>query len=267
MLSYMDVNLAEVNLRATPGGHVQTAVNVHNNSQSVDVFSIDVSGLADSWYELSVTSASLFPGDNLVSILTISPPQNSTAVAKTYPFHVRVQSQQSPDQVITLSATLLVDPFYSFSAALTRRGRVKASNSFTVGVSNDSNIDLTFQLGGEDSIGNLRYQFDAERQTVPPGVKRDVGLIVEPVARPLCGPRSLRDFKVRVSTEQGGVGPFLAPGRMEIVPRIPAPVWVVTLVISLATMLAVAGIAAVVWFLISEPDLPLFPWVKDLNLN
>jgi len=254
MLSYMDVNLAEVNLRGTPGGHVQTAVNVHNNSQLVDVFSIDVSGLADSWYELSVTSASLFPGDNLVSILTISPPQNSTAVAKTYPFHVRVQSQQSPDQVITLSATLLVDPFYSFSAALTPRERGKASNSFTVGVSNDSNIDLTFQLGGEDSIGNLRYQFDADRQTVPPGVQRDVGLIVEAVGRPLCGSRKLQNFQVRVSTEQGRVEPALARGQMEIVPRIPAPVWVVTLVV----MLAVAGIAAAVWFLIGEPELRLF---------
>ena len=76
----------------------------------------------------------------------------------------------------------------------------------------------------------------------------------------------MRTFILRVrkgpTTPDFSLDDLPGAGRMEIVPRIPAPVWVVTTVVILAAILAVAGIAAVVWFLISEPGLPLFRWLR-----
>ena len=112
----MEVILAARHLRLNPGEKVETSVKVYNDSKIVDVYSIEVDGLDDSWYDLSLNSASLFPGDSFSSILSIDLPRASSSTARTYLFTIKVTSRQDPAGESSLAGEVEVEPFCSFTA-------------------------------------------------------------------------------------------------------------------------------------------------------
>ena len=240
----MEVTIAEQNLQVLPGDSVHTVVSVRNSSKTVDVLSIDVQGLDPSWCELSIGSASLFPEDHFESTLSITPPRQSNAAAKSYPFSVVVKSWQDPAKVVSADGTLNVDPFYSYTAELNRGSRALSAASYTLTVYNNSNLQLTFRLEDQGLGENLRLRLDSESVTVEPGARGEVGLTVAPVRRPLSGNPKPHDFELSISTDAGTVKPVVISAQTEAHPWLPVPGWVIPVVLVAAVA---AGIAVAVW--------------------
>ena len=223
MLEHMEVILAARHLRLNPGERVETAVTVQNDGNIVDVYSIEVEGLDDSWYELSLSSAALFPGDSFSSTLSINPPRASFSTARTYPFTIKVKSQKDPADELRLSGDVEVGPFCSFTAELGSGIPIRGAESYTISIRNASNILLTLKLSGVDPADNLRFHFDRELPTVPSGAKQTVGLMVDPTWRPLSGSPRPHEFTLKVQAHLAGSEPVVVPGRMDVRPRIPVP--------------------------------------------
>ena len=109
-------------LLVDPGEKIELTIAVRNASGQIDNFDIRVEGLM--WYELSVAASRLLPrmdptvqgarqgGDRFESILTISPPQDSTAPAKSYSFGIKVS--RSLGQTCTVPVEVIVSPYYNF---------------------------------------------------------------------------------------------------------------------------------------------------------
>lgn len=242
-----ELALAEKNLRVVPGDRVRTVVTVRNDSDIVDVFTLEVHGLERSWYEFSTVSAALFPGDNLASTLIFAPPKNSAATAKSYPFDVKARSRQNPVQVITGRGTLNVGPFYSFESDVNQESVIDASAKYTVGIGNNSNVPLTFALKAEEPGDSLRLSLDAESVTVLSGARGEVGLVVDLIHRPLSGDPRRHDFTVTVSPDNDGAVPEVIAAQMDVRPWIPAPRWVLPAVVVPVVGGIAAGIAVAVW--------------------
>ena len=240
----MEVNLSERSLRTNPGDTVETSVEIYNNGAGPDTYTVNLEGLAPSWYELSTVSASLFPGDSSSSALSILPPRNSSSMARTYSFQVVVSSQLAPAGVARQSGYLTLEPFHSFGAELTLVTERKNSSSYLLKLRNDSNIPLTAQLSGRDPRSSLVFRFDQAELTIGPGEIQEIGLTVAPRRRPLLGSPKERNFLVKATIPLPGAVPALMLGAANIYPWIPLWVfWLFLLVIAIVAV--VAGVVVV----------------------
>ena len=168
---------AELNsLEVNAGEAGDTVITVQNLSAAVGVFTIDLEGLDPAWYSLSSNSVSLFPGDSTNATLVIMPPRMSTALAKDYPFVIRVSSQRDEEDVETLPFTLKVNPFYDFVMDYQPQRARGASAEHTLSLSNNGNADLTFDLEGRDTDGLCTFEFVPETPVVAPGETTQVAV-------------------------------------------------------------------------------------------
>jgi hypothetical protein len=255
MSDNVKVSLTPEALEVNAGDGVQAQIAVQNIGAVVDVFNIGVEGLHDSWSQFSVNRISLFPGDSGSTTVTFVIPRDSSAVAKTYPFTVRVTAQKDTSQVTTVEGQLTVLPFYSFGASLDPQKVIGAAGSYKVELTNTGNADLLFDVDGSDRENACRYSFEPRRPTVGPGDTTDVAVTVEPEKRPLRAPSKSQMFSLTIAPDQEAVGPTTLHGELEITHRLPW--WAIPAAI--ASIIGVVIIVALVVLLVvlsggPEPD-------------
>lgn len=242
MADFIRVTLTPDHLQLAPGDGAQAVVAFQNASNVVDVFTVEVQGLDESWYQLSSSSASLFPGDSSTSVLSIQVPRSSGAVAGTYPFKVRVTSRKGPSQETTLEGSLEVLPFYSYEMSLRPQKVAGAVGSFTLGIANGSNAELSVGLEGSDPEGLCRFSFEPRRPRVAPGQKLDVKVTVEPGVRPWRGQPRKYSLTFTAYPAQGTAQESSLHGELEATPRLPR--WAIP--VAAGCVVALVAIIAVV---------------------
>ncbi len=221
------------------GDTVSVEITVQNLGIAVRVFSVEVEGLDESWWDLSSQSVSLFPGDRTSPVITITPPADSSALAKSYPVTVRVTSQQDPGEAADVSFSLSVLPFYSFTTDLAPQKTTGKEGSHTLSITNAGNTDVGFGLEGRDPEGLCTITFDPETPSVSPGATTEVTVRVEG-KRPLRGASKSYMHSITVTPQVGTSEPASLQGEFEAIPRIPG--WVLR--VAILTVLAIAiGVA------------------------
>ena len=118
MTDFAQVSVTPYYLTIVPAEQCKASIFIQNSSNVVDVITVEVLGLDDSWVEISVASVSLFPGDSGTSDLTISVPKSSSSTAGTYPFAVKVASRKDPSTNVEVACSLEVEPFYAVSSEM-----------------------------------------------------------------------------------------------------------------------------------------------------
>ncbi len=221
MADFIRVTLTPDRLQLAPGDATQAEVTFQNASTVVDVFTLEVLGLDQSWFKLSSSSASLFPGDSATSVLSISVPRSSAALAGAYPFKVRVSSRKGPSQETTVEGSLEVLPFYSYEMSLRPQKVAGAVGSFTLGITNEGNAELSIGLEGSDPEGLCRFSFEPRRPRVAPGQKLDVKVTVEPGVRPWRGQPRKYSLTFTAYPAQGTAQESALYGELEATPRLP----------------------------------------------
>ena len=81
MSDSIQVTLSTDRVVVSLGEKTEVTAEIHNLSDVVEVFSIEVEGIPSDWYTLSVTSVSLFPGDKETIRLVVAPPVTTAAAA------------------------------------------------------------------------------------------------------------------------------------------------------------------------------------------
>lgn len=243
----MFLNVDERSLRTSPGDQADALIEIRNDGDSPDIFSVRVEGLEPSWYELTTCSVSLFPGDTFHSTLSVRPPRDSSAAAKTYTSRVVVSPQSLVSNLSKQAVFLTVEAFCSLSVQLERNSETRRHSAYVLKVRNKSNIPVEVHLSGRDPKNGLLFQLKEELKKVAPGETREIDLIVRPRRRPLFGSPTERPFLLKSLVQLAQATPELTLGLLNVHPWIPVSIWWLLLML-LAVVAVVVGTGAVLFW-------------------
>lgn len=174
------LSLSATKLEVAPGESVEATVTIRNQSQIVDQFCIRIQGLDPTWWTLSTSSVSLFPGDQGEAKLTIRPPKEAESKAGSYSFQVRAVSQANPEEMTEEEAYLILRGFLVWDVEMSPTKVVGRSGTYRLTASNSGNTDITLIFEGKDPEEALDYTFSHDKLTVPAGESALITLQVSP---------------------------------------------------------------------------------------
>jgi len=209
------VSVNRDHLRVNPGEAVDLTVTVHNDSNAIDVFRIEVSGIDDEWGRPDVFAQMLRPHPGrpeephrdciFESRVTIMPPRNSTSVAGPRHLEIKGTRDHNPLQKTVVPVALDVLPFYSFELDLTPKICTGPRGAYTVSILNNGNHELNFELKARDPEELCTFTFDQPVPRVQPGETARIGMKVVPAQRPLRGRPRQYGFTATVTPRLAGL--------------------------------------------------------------
>jgi hypothetical protein len=198
MSDKIKVTLSPTALEVNAGESVELTATIHNRSQVVDQFTIALEGLAPAWYDFSVASVSLFPGDKDQIKVTIHPPKTADTKAGSYPFTVKAVSGADPEQSTVAEASVEVRTFAGLSADMSPTHIVGQSGTYVITLNNQGNADATQSFEASDPEEGLNYTFKPEEVTVPAGGSATVELVAKLKKKPKIDGEKEYPFQVVV---------------------------------------------------------------------
>ncbi len=244
------MSLSATKLEVAAGDSIETTITIRNQSQIVDHFAIKIEGLDPTWWNLSVPSVSLFPGDQDQAKLTIRPPKEAEAKAGSYPFQIKAISRANPQEMTSEEAFLILRGFVVWEVDMAPTKVVGRSGTYRLSVQNSGNTDINLTFEGKDPEEGLYYKFVRDKVTVPAGGSAQAQLSV----RPKKGePKKLYSFQVLAKpAEVKATSKEVKTlnGQLEY-PRRKFPWWILILILALL-IIAVA----VLWFLSQQKSTP-----------
>ncbi|MDA1128143.1 MAG: hypothetical protein O2913_05525 [Chloroflexi bacterium] len=216
-----NVGLTQESVQVAPGESTEIGITVRNDSNVVDVLSIEIEGLDPSWFRLSVAQSSLFPGDQTSGTLTLTPPKTSDSVARTYPFTVKTTSQKDPTQSTVLTVNLQIQPFHSFEMSLHPQKATGATGAYKLNIKNTGNADLNISLEGQDPEDLCSFTFDPQRPRVTPGQEIEVAVLVVPGKRPFKGRARAYRLTLTGTPDPGTGDPVSVVAELDATARLP----------------------------------------------
>ncbi len=244
LIPSMEITLSSSSLRTRPGDRVETAVQIYNDHTAQDTYSINLEGLDQSWWDISIVSTSLYPGDSCVSTISMNPPRHSSSAAGTYDFSVIVSPQSSPIPAERLSGHLNLEPYHSLSVNVMPVDSNRRGSTYRLNLCNEGNTPLQILLSGRDPRDGLVFRFEQESPTVGPGKSLEVGLTVTPKRRSILGRPRVQEFLVKTISLLPGSVPDLALVSITVHPHI--PVWIFWVALLVMGAVAVATGVAVI---------------------
>jgi pSer/pThr/pTyr-binding forkhead associated (FHA) protein len=218
-----------------PGREVRVSVTVHNFTQFVDWFLLDVSGVHAGWCRwevpdaprgapplvklLTTTPARRAPDARKTVILVISPPREATTRAGRYPLLVTATSQGHERLRRAVSAELDVLAFHDVSMVAEPKEVRGTQANYTVTISNKGNAPLVATLqaqAAKESQASLAHQ----EITLGNGDSRSVDVGVRGKRRWLGAPQTY----ATLVTATAGAQTFSSDVRLVTPPRV--PLWV-----------------------------------------
>ena len=191
MADFAQVSVSDDQLEAEPGSDVTSTITIRNAGSVVDVFTVEIAGLDESWVDLSVSSVSLFPGDQSTSELKITVPRDGTALAKKYPFTVKVASRKDPSQTVDVECALDVGAYHELKATIDPPQASGGSGKYSVLLSNTGNAELSVTLEGSDAQGSSSFTYSQRTARIPAGQTHTVTVTVvakQPSAKRAAAP-------------------------------------------------------------------------------
>jgi len=246
------VNLTPERVSLGPGETAEFVATVHNTSDVVEAYSIDVQGIDTAWSRLSVTSLSLFPGDKETVRIQVSPPVSSSAKAGSYPVSVRVISKRDPAIGTIASFILDLGKISDYCLDLSPKRTRGRKGPFQLAITNNGNTVTTYKLEAFDPEDVCEFRFKSDTVAVDPGTTKKTPLVVDPKKKPFTGaPRSF-GFSVKATPLEGE--PKEVEGELEC--RALLPKWAVAAII--VAVVAVVGLIVVLVMTAGKtPQLPI----------
>jgi eukaryotic-like serine/threonine-protein kinase len=235
MNGQLGIVVKPVNAEVTPGERVEIEVALFNQGFLVDHFEMGLSGLPDEWVTLPSEPVQLMPGAKSLLIVTVHPPQDSSARVGRHAYQLYINSRSTEQRVTLLSGSVVVAPFasFSFDASPTR---LINEGICRITLRNDGNSEDSYAVNGQDPGEAIR--FVGESLTIPPGQAVELPLAVQPTTRPFIGKTEVHSFQVQVQSAAGITQ--VRQGTLEVSPRFPN--WVLT-IIPMLLLLLCAGSA------------------------
>lgn len=155
-----------------PGGSVTLALTVRNEGSIVDQFLVALEGIPASWLSSQLPTVELLPDTQKTLLLSIQPPRVPQSRAREYHLTLRATIQKTDVEAGRTTATLMVQPFYSFTAELLPP-EVRAGRQSKLVITNQGNTPQTYQMLWQDRKQNLQFEAP-ETVVIDPGETDEV---------------------------------------------------------------------------------------------
>jgi hypothetical protein len=178
---------------------------VTNSGGIIDTLTLSVAGLPLTWIAMERSSLTLHPGESGQLTFTIKPPLKTRA-GELQAF-VRARSEASAVEVTEQALRVVVNPFVDFQMALQPpQGSGQFRASYTVRITNRSNVRTTLAFSGHDEGRLCTYQFEPVRLTLEPDAEGQARLQVQAIDRVPGNQTRLVMFSITATpTEQFGL--------------------------------------------------------------
>lgn len=158
----------------TPGGQATTSLTVHNSSDIVEGYTLEVVGDCAPWTTVEPARISLYPGTSQTVTVRLAPPRSPDTRAGEVPLGIRVLPKEHPESVTVPETTVYVEPFQDLRPELLpQRRRGWRSAKYRASVRNMGNIPVDVAVAGKQEGEDLQFAVAPERQRVEPGARAE----------------------------------------------------------------------------------------------
>lgn len=231
------VFLENPELKVEPGGTTTATLVLLNQGSLVDHFNIIVKGVPETWLSAKPRPIQLMPGDQQEVNLVFNVPRAAEARAGRYTMSIRVASQSSPDQAVNVSAVLSVGIFSTYACDFYPR-QIHTNQTARLTIHNKGNSREIFAVKLRDRGDELRFEPSNANVQVPENGSATLPFTAYPRKRRWVGRPKTHAFSAEVVS---GRGENQTVSGDAISKALLAP-WLVTLLLSAATILCMAGV-------------------------
>jgi hypothetical protein len=194
----LSVDLSPARVEMEPGGSpVEVVLTLHNLSNVVEQYTVEVSGLEADWFTAPVTSLSLFPQDRDQVRISLHAPKRPGLRAGAYPFQVTARARSgTADQVAHGVLDVRGIAIYRIVDLAPRRLTTRGQGTFRLQVANTGAADVRLGLEGRDTDDACTFAFPKQDALVAAGARVEIPVQVKPKKRPWVGPERSYDFTI-----------------------------------------------------------------------
>lgn len=240
--------LDSTSLRLDAGGQAVVPLQIRNNGQVVEGYTISVIGAPAAWTTVEPALLSLYPGTTTTATVTFHPPRSARVPAGELPFGVRVVPTEHPEQAVVPEGVVEVLPFLETTAELVPRTSQGRRGRHQVAIDNRGNVPVNALVDATSDGEQVRFKVDPVGLVVGPGEARFVDLRVVPRRRKWRGQPVTHPFVVTVAPQDST--PVQLDGGYVQGPIVPK--WVLW---ALLALLALLGAALAAWFWLLKPTI------------
>jgi uncharacterized membrane protein len=175
----IEVGVSPESLVVAAGDTAEASASLRNLGQTVDQLTLSIDGLDPSWYTLPVSSVALFPNDQDNLRILLHPPKTVETKAGAYPFHIKVISQENPEETATADASLEIRALPRLELDLTQQSITRRTGGYRIAVNNTGGGEARLDLKAGDDQRRMRYSLQPETLTVPGGGRAEAALEVK----------------------------------------------------------------------------------------
>lgn len=217
-LSIMGSNVVKVD----PGSRATLSLEIQNDSNLVDHFSFEVSGLPEEWYSFPGQTVYLMPKGRDTAQMTFHPPRTSRSKAGQHPFEIRAVARAQGLKSVAQQGVLHITPFQTFVIEMNPQRQKKRKAKFDLTIENKGNIPTSYRIDVRDREEKLSYQVGSKQLTLQAGERQMIPVVASGKVALIGSPTSTQ-FEVNVQPEEEGQMPQKQLGELTTPALI--PIW------------------------------------------
>lgn len=200
----IEVTVTPTTFTVTAGQTVEATATLRNLGQTVDQFTLSIDGLDTGWFTLPVSSVALFPNDQDNLRIILHPPEMAESGADSYPFRVKVSSQENPDEIATVDLTIETRVLPGLALEISPQRITGRKGTYQIIINNPGDGEAALHLRASDTQGILRYSLEPDSLTVPAASQSEATLEVRLGWKAFLGGEKDLTFQVLASLAEGG---------------------------------------------------------------
>ena len=218
VLSIMGSNIVKVD----PGSRATLSLEIQNDSNLVDHFTFEVSGLPEEWFSFPGQTVYLMPKGRDTAQMSFHPPRNSRSKAGQHPFEIRAVARAQGLKSVAQQGVLHITPFQTFIIELNPQRQKKRKAKYDLTIENKGNIPTSYRVEARDRDESLHFDVASKQLTLQAGERTIVPITAAGKFQLIGSPRS-HGFDVNVQPEEEGQMPQKQVG--ELVNPALLPIW------------------------------------------
>ena len=177
----------------------QSILSIQNRSQLIERYLIQVEGLPDDWFGLSISEVTLDPAARAQVPLRFTPHLNPGAPAGEYSGRVRVSPQRAPESATEIEVLLVIVGVAAFDARITPVMVEGRKQKISLTLQNTGAVPLDLNLTGWDPEGLCKFKMPPSVSLIP-AQEMVMPIVVGAKRNGIVGPPETFDFRLTLST-------------------------------------------------------------------